>query len=56
MHSEESLPVIDLRLAAGPEGARLADRLIAALQTTGFFYVEGITGYDEHELMKHTRW
>ncbi|KAF0312848.1 putative iron/ascorbate oxidoreductase [Amphibalanus amphitrite] len=52
----DPLPVIDLRQAAGPGRAQLASRLVAALQTDGFFYVEGIDGYDEHELMTYTRW
>ncbi|XP_043238244.1 2-oxoglutarate-dependent dioxygenase citB-like [Amphibalanus amphitrite] len=52
----DPLPVIDLRQAAGPGRAQLASRLVAALETDGFFYVEGIDGYDEHELMSYTRW
>ena len=54
--SDDALPVIDLRLAAGPGRAHLAARLIHALETVGFFYVEGIDGYDQTELMTHTRW
>ena len=54
--SSEPLPVIDLRLAAGPGRAQLTASLIHALETVGFFYVEGIDGYDEHELMTHTKW
>ena len=54
--SRDPLPVIDLRLATGPGRAQLAGRLIHALETVGFFYVEGIDGYDEQELMTYTRW
>jgi len=52
----EALPVIDLRLVNGLGRANLAKKLADALQNFGFFYVEGIDGYDEDELLKYTRW
>ncbi|XP_037083326.1 2-oxoglutarate-dependent dioxygenase-like [Pollicipes pollicipes] len=54
--ADTPLPVIDLSLAGGLDRAQLAQRLTTALETTGFFYAEGIDGYDEEELMTYTRW
>ena len=54
--ASDPLPVIDLRLAAGPQRPQLARKLTQALQTVGFFYLEGIQGYDEEELLKYTQW
>ncbi|XP_037083392.1 uncharacterized protein LOC119103831, partial [Pollicipes pollicipes] len=51
-----TLPVIDLSLASGPDRPEVVRQLTQALETVGFFYVEGIDGYDEEQLMTHTKW
>ncbi|XP_076029600.1 uncharacterized protein LOC143018236 [Oratosquilla oratoria] len=56
MNEETFLPVIDLRLSNGPERADLAKKLQKALTTSGFFYLEGVDGYDAEELHEMTDW
>lgn len=55
-NEDKVLPVIDLSLAKGPNRGVLVKQLHEALTTVGFIYLKGVDGFDEHELLRLTKW
>ena len=51
------LPIVDLEKAKDPsQRLTVAQKLVEALETVGFLFIDNVEGFDAGKLLAHTQW